>query len=482
MVGHPTTALGFLLKRVSRHVTDSDLAPQGFRCLRPPARGQAARPESDTVCVCLKGKHNLGLVPGCLDQKAYEGKDKAALKTDRAGNGENGGMQKGTDSIRSQLGPIVLLTTVFFLNFLSRIVLSPLMTTIEMELKMTHGEAGSLFLFLSVGYVASLLCAGLVSRRLLHRKTIVLSALAVGLMLVAVSFSRDLTQMRLGFLLLGVAAGLYLPSGIATVTAMTRVGDWGKALAIHELAPNLAFVAAPVVSETLLLWFSWRAILVILGGASALAGVAFVFLGRGGEFPGQALGIRSFRQLAGTPAFWIMALLFSSAICGSLGVFSMLPLFLVAQAEMPRNGANTLVALSRISGLGMGFVAGWMTDRVGPKRVMRWILLLAGITTVLLGTVSGPWIVVVVFLQPMLAVCFFPAGFAALSAIGSAQSRNVAVSLTVPLAFLIGGGVVPASIGIMGDSGFFGLGIALSGGFILTGFVLSGFLKLPDRR
>jgi len=404
------------------------------------------------------------------------------LKTTPANNQEDNGSQDGTDPLRSKIGPMLLLTTIFFFNFMGRIVLSPLMPTIEKELKTTHGEAGSLFLFVSVGYVVALLCAGLVSSRLFHRKTIVLSATAVGMTLVAISFARDLTQMRLGFFLLGMAAGLYLPSGIATLTSMIRAGDWGKGLAIHELAPNLAFVAAPMVSETLLLWFSWRSILAIIGGASACAGLAFAFFGRGGEFQGKALGVRPCRQLLGKPAFWIMALLFSSAICGSLGVFSMLPLFLVAEAGMDRNWANTLVALSRISGLGMGFVAGWMTDRVGPKRVITAVLLLTGILTVLLGTVSGSWLVVLVFLQPMLAVCFFPPGFAALSAIGSAEGRNVAVSLTVPLGFLIGGGVVPAGIGIMGDAGSFGLGMALSGGFILTGFLVSRYLKLPDRK
>jgi NNP family nitrate/nitrite transporter-like MFS transporter len=415
-------------------------------------------------------------------RKNIRKRDTTALQTTSSGNHGNTGSTEGTAPLRSQMRPIALLTTIFFLNFTARIVLSPLMPTIEKELKISHGEAGSLFLFVSVGYVVALLCAGMVSCRLFHRKTIVLSATAVGMTLVAISFSRDLTEMRLGFLLLGMAAGLYLPSGIATLTSLIRAADWGKGLALHEIAPNLGFVAAPIISETLLSWFSWREILVFIGGVSVCAGLAFAFLGRGGEFPGETLGVRSCRQLLGQPAFWMMALLFSAAICGSLGVFAMLPLFLVAEGGMDRNGANTLVALSRISGLGMGFAAGWMSDRVGPKRIMKGVLLLTGIMTVLLGTVSGQWLVIMVFLQPMLAVCFFPPGFAALSSIGSAGGRNVAVSLTVPLAFLIGGGVVPAGIGIMGDAGAFGLGMALSGGFILTGFLVSRYLKLPGRK
>jgi NNP family nitrate/nitrite transporter-like MFS transporter len=99
--------------------------------------------------------------------------------------------------------------------------------------------------------------------------------------------------------------------------------------------------------------------------------------------------------------------------------------------------------------------------------------------TVLLGVVPGYWIIIIVFLQPMLAVCFFPAGLAALSMIAPAKSRNVAVSLTIPLAFLLGGGMIPTGIGIMGDAGSFAWGMSMVGGMILMGFVLSMSLKLP---
>jgi NNP family nitrate/nitrite transporter-like MFS transporter len=111
---------------------------------------------------------------------------------------------------------------------------------------------------------------------------------------------------------------------------------------------------------------------------------------------------------------------------------------------------------------------------------MGGVFLLTGLMTVLLSIVPRDWMVIIIFLQPMLAVCFFPAGFAALSRIGPPSARNVVVSLTIPLAFLLGGGVIPAVIGVMGDVGCFGLGIALVGGLILAGLILSLNLKLPD--
>lgn len=375
--------------------------------------------------------------------------------------------------------PILFLTAMFFLNFLARIIFAPLMPAIEADLGISHSEAGSFFLLTSTGYFITLLASGFLSSRLLHRGTVILSALAVGVVLILTSFTREIWGFRAGLLLLGMASGLYLPSGIATLTTLADAKHWGRAIAIHELAPNLGFVAAPLLSEMLLLWFSWRTILAALGLLSIVLGLGYASGSFGGRFPGKAPSLEALRPLIRQRSFWIMMVLFSLGIGGSFGVFTMLPLYLVTDQGFDRGWANTLVGLSRISGVGMAFVAGWAVDRFGHKRTLATVLLLTGITTVLLGTASGSSLVAMVFVQPLLAVCFFPAGFAALSLLSSESTRNLAVSLTIPAAFIVGGGAIPILIGAMGDAGAFPLGIVLSGVIILAGGFLSTFIKVP---
>lgn len=152
-------------------------------------------------------------------------------------------------SFRSHLPSLLYLTGIFFLNFLARIVLAPLMPTVDRDLNVGHSEAGSLFLFISLGYCLGLLGSGLVSSRFTHRRTIILSAVAVGGSLLTVSLSHTLWWIRPGLILLGLSAGLYLPSGIVTLTAIVNSRDWGKAIAVHELAPNLSFIAAPLLAQ-----------------------------------------------------------------------------------------------------------------------------------------------------------------------------------------------------------------------------------------
>lgn len=286
--------------------------------------------------------------------------------------------------------------------------------------------------------------------------------------------------MRLGLFTLGMAAGLYLPSGIATVMSIIPFRHWGKALAIHEMAPNLGFVSAPLICEAVLLWFSWRTVFLLLGFAALIMSPVFVRYGRGGEFKGEAPNIASFRQLYGNVSFWVMVLLFSLGVIATLGIYTMLPLYLVTDHAIDRNQANTLIALSRIASVIMAFVGGWASDRIGPRQTIRIVLFVTGLMTLILGIASRSIILYIVFLQPLVAVCFFPAGFAAMSLIVSAKLRSIAISLIVPLAFVIGAGLVPVFIGWIGDMGNFATAITICGGLITAGSIFTGLLKFYD--
>jgi MFS transporter, NNP family, nitrate/nitrite transporter len=381
-------------------------------------------------------------------------------------------------SFVSGIGPVLLLTTIFLLNFSARVVYAPLMPEIEKDLGISHSAAGSLFFLISCGYFLSLVGSGWIAANLTHRKTIILSATIVGLALCATALADSLATVRLTLFALGLAAGLYLPSGIATLTALIAPQHWGKALAIHELAPNLAFVAVPLLAELLLLRFPWRAVVLMLGAAAVLIAFLYSRLGLGGRFRGISPSSAAIRAFTVDPAFWIMTLLFGLGISSTLGLFTMLPLYLVNEHGIERNLANSLVAFSRLSGLAMAVAGGWATDRFGPRYTLTAVLLTTGVTTALIGAASGTFLLVCVFLQPLTAVCFFPAGFAALTRIGPPGARNIAVSLAVPIGFLIGGGVVPLMIGFMGDSFSFALGISIVGGCIAAGALPAYFLKL----
>jgi MFS transporter, NNP family, nitrate/nitrite transporter len=373
--------------------------------------------------------------------------------------------------------PILFLVVIFFLNVLARIILAPLMPIIEKDLKMGHDEAGSLLFFISLGYCFTLLGSGFVSSRLNHRRTIILSSMALGGALLSVALSYNLWWIRLGLTCLGMATGLYIPSGIAFITGLMSSKHWGKAIAIHEVAPNLAFAAAPLLSECLFGSLSWRGILIMLGTACLLSGTAFIYFGRAGETFGEAPSVKTFRMILAEPSFWIMVVLFGLAMGATVGVYTMIPLYLVTERGMERARANILLGFSRVLTFAMVILAGLATDRLGSKQTMKIVLLATGLFTVLLGIVPGSWILPIVFIQPLFSVCFFPPGYAALSQIGPSRIRNVVVSFAIPVSGLIGSGAVPAGIGFLGEAGSFALGITIVGALLLCGLIVLKYLR-----
>ncbi|MBI4774455.1 MAG: MFS transporter [Deltaproteobacteria bacterium] len=393
---------------------------------------------------------------------------------------QSGSSSQEPSSLRSQIGVLLMIAGLFLLNFLSRLILSPLVPAVEEDLGITHSRAGVLFLAASMGYCSGLLFSGFISSRLTHRQTIILSSSSVGLILVATSFAETFWVLALCVLLLGLAAGPHLPSGLATITTLVDKKDWGKALSIHELAPNFGFIIAPIFAEALLTLTGWQSAFGVLGPVVLLMSLGFAFFGRGGDFHGEALRPKTILGLMRRGSFWVMLLFFGLGIGGSLAVYNMVPLYLVAEHGMSRSSANTLLAFSRILGLAAAFLAGWATDRLGAKKSIGISFLTTGLLTLLLGLAPSEWAIWIVFLQPTAAVTFFPPGFAALSLIGSPTERNVVVSMIVPFGFLLGSGVVSAFIGFCGDMGSFSLGISVFGAVILCSLGLLRYLRFHE--
>ena len=392
----------------------------------------------------------------------------------------NVGQSNGTSTnLWPQLGPVLFLVLIFFINFIGRIILSPLLPTIEKELDISHGQAGSFFFLVSAGYVLGLLGSGFVASRWTHKLTIVVSSAGVGLALLGISLASSLWAIRAGLFGLGFTAGLYIPSAIATITALVAQSHWGKAIAVHELAPNLAFFIGPFAAELFLRWSTWRMALSVIGTAALIASFLYHRWGRGGEFRGESPASNAFGTLIRMPAFWLMVALFGLGVSSTLGIYAMLPLYLVSEKHMDPSWANTVVALSRSYGPILGLLGGFVSDRLGPKQTMIVSLGFTGVVTVLLGPSSIHWISAVVLFQPLLAVCFFPAAFAALALITPPGARNLVVAFTVPFGYIIGGGVIPTFIGIMGDAGSFAIGFVVTGVLILSGCVLALRLRLP---
>ena len=382
------------------------------------------------------------------------------------------------EPFHKSLGAVLALTGLFYLTFVSRIIFAPLMPFIQTDLHVSDGRAGALFLMISIGLFSAPLLIGWVSAGIRYRGALAVSNIGVGVMLLVTSFSQSLAAMQISMVLLGLTAGFHIPSAVASITAQVQKPDWGKALGIHQVAPPLSFVTAPLIATVLAPLLSWRGALTAWGVFSACCGILFWLRGRSGDFKGQGLNFHVAREVLGLRAFWVIVVLMGMAMSGSAGIYAMLPLYMVRNQGFSPQLANTLIGLSQVSGLIMVFFAGLIADKIGPKKTIALALLGSGAMTVLIGTLNGVGLVVAIFLQPLFLTSFFPAAFAALSRSVRPRLRGVGNSLGPAFGFLIGGGLTPTVIGYLADAQAFAAGIILVGCFILAGPFVVQFMHL----
>ncbi len=362
------------------------------------------------------------------------------------------------------LSPLLILMGIFYVNMVSRVSISPLLPVIKADLGLGLAEAGSLFLLLAVGYCSGLFLSGFATARLSHRRTILLSSGVMGIAMLGLSQTSSLTGMYVSLMIAGLSAGFYLPSGIALVTDLVPREHWGKGLALHELAPNLGFITAPLLVEGFLKLLRWRGALAFIGSWSIVIGLVFMVWGGGGKHKGEAPKLGAIRSVITQPVFWTMSVFFSFSIGASFAIYSMMPLYLVSEQGMGRELANLLTSISRSVGLLTLFLSGWVTDRAGHRRAMVLFLAATGAFVFLLGLVTDRGLTpLLLVLQAATAACAFPAGFSMLSDAFPLPMRNLAVSLVVMIGYLVGGGLFPFGIGYIAERSSFSWSFSILG-------------------
>lgn len=384
------------------------------------------------------------------------------------------------EAFRRATAPLMLVTGIFFLNFIARILLGPLLLPLTGEFGLTLSEGGLLFVLLATGYSIGVLMAGTVSARLGHHGAITASLALLGVTLLWTGAAGSFQGVLAAQFLLGLGAGFYLPSGVATITDMVPAPHWGKAFAIHELAPGLSFILAPVLVEFFVTGSSWRSMYFCLGVACLGYAPLYHFRGRYGRFRGQAPKFSSLAELTRTARFWIVSLGLILAVGSEVGVYNLVPAYLVHDLGMSREHANLLLAASRVTCLPAAFGAGWFVDRVGLRRSMLVFLLLTGTATLGLAIPSRHVVGLLLFCQPVFIIGMFPATFAALSCIAPRRMNDLAVSLAVAGASIIGGGLIPAGLATLGEQAGFEWAFMLMGAILLASMPCFHHIA-PDR-
>lgn len=378
---------------------------------------------------------------------------------------------------RSVAGTVVFLTLLFFLSFVSRFIFSPMFPVMNEDVGLSAGQAGSLFFLATIGALIGSWSSGFISARFTHRGAIFISVFGAAIALAAAYFADSVWYLRAVFIVLGFCAGIQTPSSVATITAMVRPDDWGKALSVQQLGPPLGLVASGLFAAALLAFFSWQTSLLWIAGLCALLGLLFFAFRGVGYFPGDPPSRAMVGPVVRLRSFWVMIFLFALGMGAQVGIFSMLPLFLTQERGMSSGAANTFLGLANLAPLPMVFIAGWVTDRIGEKRSIALFLAISGLGLLGAGLLDGIGTHISIVVVSAFAVGFFPPAFKALSHIVQPVMRSIATALCTPVALILGGGLLPTGLGFMGENYSFAAGLIITGAVVVVGSLAAFLLR-----
>jgi NNP family nitrate/nitrite transporter-like MFS transporter len=357
---------------------------------------------------------------------------------------------------------LLLFWSLWFLNFSTRTVLSPLLPIFEDELHISNALAGSIFLFLAVGYTSSLLVSNWITPRIGFKKSIAIGFIVLIGALLFLVFTTTYWGLGVVAFFLGFGGGLYLPSALPLLTSTIHPDQWGKAIAFHETAASFSILAIPLLAAAALRFLHWTSLVVGLSGL-CLAGT-IVFLIRSPDIRPKEEEKSPFSRVLRRRDFWVMATLWGFAAAGGLGLYNLIPLFLVNEKGISIDLANSIFGLSRIGGLVVTFLVGFLIDRIGVKRVLLLSLLGSGFSILGIALAdSFPLLVTMLVFQATFMPVFFPAGLVTISKLTNFGDRSAFAGATVAVGVVFGTGIAPTLLGAVADVWSFQAGMMVQG-------------------
>jgi NNP family nitrate/nitrite transporter-like MFS transporter len=309
-------------------------------------------------------------------------------------------------------------------------LISPVLPLIEDEFGISHGQAGLIFLFVSL---------------FLMRWAPGLSAV------IAFAFC------------IGLTTGAFLPSFVPLLTQTYGAAQWGRSLTLFESAAASGQFSAPIIAVVVLSAFSWRYVYLVMAVVSAVVFLMYLRTSPTEEPPterslGSIAAVIRNPSLMTLGGLWVLG----SGAAAGLGFF--LPVYLVKERGLDLTAANQVFAAGRAFGVVAVLCSGYLANRFTCRSLLGWVLALSGLGQIGIvlwpGTFGmGAWVVV----EGGVSLTFFAVGYILIARLTAAGVRGAATGLVIGIGSGLGFGVIPWVLGLVADAWSFQVGIAVLG-------------------
>jgi len=356
---------------------------------------------------------------------------------------------------------LIFIWCLWFMNFTLRTIFGPILPLVEDEFAISHARASSVFVFQSLGYGISVLFSGFLAGPIGHKRSITISLLMSAVIFFLMPLFTSFAMISTGIFVLGLSAGMYMPSIMPIITERFSERIWGKTISIHDSAAAISIFSTPFVALAILHFLPWRGIFAVLGVVFLVG--AIVFAATVEELKITQSRKILFGGLLRNKTLWLMCIVWVFGAGANLGVFFMIPLYLTKELGLPVGYANTVLGVARLGGVIVALSAGYLVDRFSVRPVMFTVLVLAGLLTILLSLVPVSRIGITLFFQASMITGFFPIALVAIPRAFGREERSAATGIILAFSVVFGWGIIPYLFGVSGDMISFRFGLFVLG-------------------
>jgi len=308
-------------------------------------------------------------------------------------------MKEGPREGLSEHAPLLIggFVALCFLNILNS-AYSTVLAIIKDELTLSYTMSGALMSSYFVGYTMGQIPWGYLADRVGSRRAMTLSVIGIASSTMFLGLASDIWQAMASRFFAGLlGAGVFVPS-VRLVSSWFSPGERGTALGVLSVGGSVGLIVASWAAPLITLRLGWRASMMIFGLLGILSSALMWQTLRDRRSGGSSSGMR--REMAGflrTGSFWILALTQFIRLGSNYTFIAWLPLLLHEEYGFGLLQAGAALSVFNFAGMLSNPVGGFISDRVGEKRVLMVsflalaldVLLFAGVRTSLMIYVAA---------------------------------------------------------------------------------------------
>jgi sugar phosphate permease len=289
----------------------------------------------------------------------------------------------------------------------------------------------------------------------------------VGFPYALMSLTNSMWMLTICLILVGIGNNLWHPAAIPTL-AHQYPQRKGLVLSFHGMGGNIGEALAPMAAGALLVWFSWREVVMInIVPGLVMATLILVMVGalttvresRKDDHVNAGSGSWNARQylqdlgsLLRNRALMLICISGGFRTLTQVGLMVFLPVYLAYEQGYSPIAVGVCMTVLQVAGLIAGPIAGHVSDKFGRRHVVLSSMVLTGVTIV--GMVfAGQSFLFIVFVALVGFFLYAMRPVMQAWAVENTPKRLAGTGVGLQFTILsIGGSIAPASFGVIADT------------------------------